>query len=858
VSGREKIVVVDDDEAIRRNFKDMLDDMGYLTVAAADGREALEVFAREQPALVLTDLRMPEHDGIGLISALKELSPDTPVVVVSGAGTTQDAIDAIRQGAWDYVTKPVQEPAVLDLTIKRALERARLLTENRTYQKHLEELVAERTRALVEEQLFHRATVEALPDFFCVIDEHRRFVRMNSRLMKLHGLDPSTVNQGQVFRFIHPDDLPRIEAAYAAALAGKDVEFEAPFAVSSEKLFWCRVVARSMVIDNHRYVVVYGTDVTARRQAEETLAASEQLHRAMTDNISDVIAIMRADGVMTYKSPNITRWFGWQPEDLVGSDGWHTVHPDDMERVQQEFGALLAAGPQATRTVEYRYKCRNDTYRWIELTAANMLSNPAIGGVLMNYHDITERRVAQEALRESDARARATLNAIPDLMFRLNRDGVFVDYKANIADLYMQTAPTLVGRSYRDIFPEEFADFVERQVRVAFDTGALHAFEYSLPIPGRGERAYEARMMASGADEVTTIVRDITDRKAAEARLQEALAEVTRLRDRLQDENLYLRKEVGVLCGHGAILGQSAPLQLVLGQVEQVAPANSTVLLLGETGTGKELFATAIHERSLRRERPMVRVNCAALSPTLIEGELFGREKGAYTGAQTKQIGRFELATGSTIFLDEIGDLPLEAQVKLLRVLQERQIERLGSPTPIKIDTRVIAATNRDLAAEVSAGRFRQDLYYRLNVFPIVVPPLRARREDIPVLVWAFVDEFGKNMGKSVDSIPEADMSALCQYDWPGNIRELRNIVERSMIVATGSKLHILAPVNLTPSAATPAAGSVSDRETYIKVLKQCGWRIRGEDGAAQALGLKPTTLETRLVKLGIRRPGKS
>ena len=348
---------------------------------------------------------------------------------------------------------------------------------------------------------------------------------------------------------------------------------------------------------------------------------------------------------------------------------------------------------------------------------------------------------------------------------------------------------------------------------------------------------------------------DITERRDHEARLRNALEEVRRLQAQLQQENLYLQQEVKSSQGHGRIVGQSPVIRRVLAQVEQVAPTTSSVLLLGETGTGKELFATAIHEGSPRRDRAMVRVNCAAMPTALIESELFGREKGAYTGALARQIGRFEMADGSTIFLDEISELPPESQAKLLRVLQEKVIERLGSPKPVKVNVRVIAATNRDLAKAVAEGRFREDLYYRLNVFPITAPPLRERREDIPLLVWAFVEEFSKAMGKSVEAIAKASLRALQQYPWPGNVRELRNTIERAMILASGPTLRIDPPgavaIPVSPRLATL---SEVEREHIQRVLESTDGRIRGAGGAAEILGLPPTTLESRMAKLGLRR----
>jgi PAS domain S-box-containing protein len=305
----------------------------------------------------------------------------------------------------------------------------------------------------------------------------------------------------------------------------------------------------------------------------------------------------------------------------------------------------------------------------------------------------------------------------------------------------------------------------------------------------------------------------------------------------------------------GVVVGQSQAVQRVLDQVRQVAATDSTVLLLGETGTGKELFATQIHEQSARGGKPMVRVNCSAIPSTLMESELFGREKGAFTGALARQIGRFELAERSTIFLDEVGELQPEVQIKLLRVLEERQIERLGSPRAIPVNVRIIAATNRNLEQRIVDGSFREDLFYRLNVFPIEVPPLRQRVEDIPLLVWRFVDEFARTLGKRIDAIPRENMAALQRYAWPGNIRELRNIVERAMILASGPRLTISLPA--PPGGAARRSQKLVDVEKdHIRsVLESTGWRIRGASGAADRLGLRPTTLETRMAKLGLKRP---
>ncbi len=348
-------------------------------------------------------------------------------------------------------------------------------------------------------------------------------------------------------------------------------------------------------------------------------------------------------------------------------------------------------------------------------------------------------------------------------------------------------------------------------------------------------------------------------RSRREAELGAAHAEILRLKERLEAENSYLRQSVRA-SPRRVLTSHSPVFNAVLEEITQVAPTGSTVLLLGETGTGKEILADYIHAMSGRKSRQMVKISCAALPASLIEAELFGREKGAYTGALGRQSGRFEIADGSTIFLDEVGELPLELQPKLLRVLQDGSFERLGSGHTTKVDVRVIAATNRDLSRAVGEGSFREDLFYRLNVFPVALPPLRERRADIPLLAWEFVKEFCEAMGKPIERIADDSMAALQAYAWPGNIRELRNVIERAMILARSPTLHVALGRSPLPATATVPNGTLEDAErTHItKMLERVGWRVRGPGGAADLLGMKPTTLESRMKKLGVRRPGSN
>jgi formate hydrogenlyase transcriptional activator len=354
---------------------------------------------------------------------------------------------------------------------------------------------------------------------------------------------------------------------------------------------------------------------------------------------------------------------------------------------------------------------------------------------------------------------------------------------------------------------------------------------------------------------VAHMVVGVLARKHTDQQLRAALAQVGELRERLERENSYLREHARSVAGNVQIVGHGPAIQRVLSLVGQVAPTDAPVLVIGETGTGKELVAEAIHARSARRDRTMVKLNCAALPATLVEAELFGREKGAYTGALTRQMGRFELANGSTLLLDEVSELPLELQAKLLRVLQSGEFERLGNPRTISVDVRIIAATNRDLEQAVAEGRFRADLYFRLAVFPIAVPPLRERPEDIPPLVRSMVDQIARRMGRRIDSVAESSLEQLQRYSWPGNIRELRNVVERAVILADGQGLEIELPERHAKSTTTSFTLEDVERSHILRVLELTGWRVRGANGAGALLGLPPTTLETRMAKLGIRRP---
>ena len=372
----------------------------------------------------------------------------------------------------------------------------------------------------------------------------------------------------------------------------------------------------------------------------------------------------------------------------------------------------------------------------------------------------------------------------------------------------------------------------------------------------REDRQREMEELVAARTVELNIAREEAEKSKQAA--EDDLAEIKTLKHLLEAERAYLQEEIKLACNHEKIIGQSQGLKYVLYKVEQIAGSNTTVLVLGETGTGKELVARAIHSLSLRKNRALVKVNCAPQPANLIESELFGHEKGSFTGSMTRHLGRFEVANGATLFLDEIGELPLELQAKLLRVIQDGEFERVGSSHTIKVDTRIIAATNRNLEEEVRTGRFREDLWYRLNIFPITVPPLRERLDDIPQLVQHYVDKISKRMGKSIEYIPVTVMAALQAYHWPGNIRELENVLERAVINSTGPKLRLVdelkRPDRGDQTTSTQTMEAV-EREHITRILEQTGWKVGGKDSAAEILGLERSTLRARMRKLNIQKP---
>jgi PAS domain S-box-containing protein len=469
-----------------------------------------------------------------------------------------------------------------------------------------------------------------------------------------------------------------------------------------------------------------------------------------------------------------------------------------------------------------------------------------------------QRREAEISLRRTNERLDIAAASADAGLWELNLESGFIwaTDKAKEHFGFDSDVVLTLSRLLEEIHPDDRAQVLAK-VEEARHTREELVVEYRVRLRDGALRWLVSRGRthwddSRNADFLFGATVDVTRSKELELQLQAQILETERLSQQLLRENIYLRSEAGGMAQQGEILGSSEAMRMVMTQISQVARTGSTVLLQGETGTGKGLVAQTIHRLSDRGKRIMVKVNCAALPGPLVESELFGREKGAYTGALSRQSGRFELADGSTLFLDEIAEMSLETQAKLLRVLQDSEFERLGSSKTTKVDVRIIAASNKDLAKEVEAGRFRGDLYYRLSIFPIYVPPLRERPEDIPQLVWEFIKEFGERMGKQIRRIAQKDMQLLMGYSWPGNIRELRNVIEHSLIISPG---EVLVLQRLTSSSETlDAAASLEDveRRHIQAVLKATQGRIKGPGGAAERLAINSSTLYSRMRKLGI------
>jgi formate hydrogenlyase transcriptional activator len=687
------------------------------------------------------------------------------------------------------------------------------------------------------------------------------------------GLPPDAVPpKVGIPEFVHPEDAPRVEAARQRMLdpAGDGTSLDEHRIVRPDgSVRWVQFRARARFEGNgaaRRAVRISGTilDITERKEVEETLRQRNAYIETVLERAPIGFAVHTIDdGVGRFVSARYEEIYGCARGTILSHQTFFDAvwprHPELRDEIRARVVADMTSGDASRmRWDNVPVPLASGETRFI--SAMNI---PILDQNLMvsTVQDVTDQVRAAERLRESELRFRQVAESVADFIWEVDAQGLYTYTSPSVERILGYTPDELVGKRH---FYELFAPDVREKLTAA----ALEAFAARRPFRGfvnanLSKAGAVVYLETSGVPLLDAAGNlrgyrgadsDISDRKRAEELLRRSYVQIEAQKGRLQAERDYLER-TGALGHTFGIVGESRAIRETLAQVEQVAPTGASVLIMGETGTGKERLAQAVHDLSPRRNRLMVTVNCAALPPTLIESELFGHEKGAYTSAVTAQAGRFELADGSTLFLDEVAELPPELQAKLLRVLEEGQFERLGSSRTRKVDVRLVAATNRDLLTEVREGRFRQDLYYRLNVFPIRVAPLRERREDIPLLVRRFADDFGRAMGKTIEAIPQGTMDALQQLPWPGNVRELRNLIERAVILSTGPVLTVSLPVDGGAAAEDgPLTLEEVERRHLIEILTRTGWHISGDSGAAALLGVKRTTLQSKLKKLGIAR----
>jgi formate hydrogenlyase transcriptional activator len=824
---------------------------------------------------------------------------DTYLKQIERAGEARGLLTVMTRSGerrvWEYhnTLRTEGEPVVRGI--------AHDVTEQRETEKRLRE-VSERLLSRVREgestirelKLF-RTLVDQCNDAMEVVDpETLRFLDVNEKACSALGYSREELLSLRVF-----DINPAVTEASAAKII-EELRKSGSFVMESlhrrrdGSTFPVEISMRWVQIERD-YVVAVARDVTERKRAEEALRDAKEFSENLIRTANVIVLGLDAGGNVTLLNEAAEEITGYTFSELKGKNWSILVPRNRFPPVWEEFDRLMdgTAGP----TFENPIITKAGEERYIAWRNSHVKVNGRIVATISFGNDITKRRRAEEELRRSEESYRMFVAQSSEGIFREEMDApVSIDLPEDelvhhiLHDSYMAecndalaamygfaSAQELVGKRLTEMLVVDDPRNIEltrEYIRSGFRV--LDRESHEVDIDGN-PKVFANSMIGTVENGMLVrnwgIQRDVTEkvkleegrRKAEEAlrenvaRLQRVTEELRLAKEKLSEEKLYLEEAIDTELGFGEIIGSSSALKGVMAKVAKVAPSDATVLLLGETGTGKELVARALHGKSLREGNSFIKLNCAAIPSGLLESELFGHEKGAFTGAVARKLGRLELADRGTLFLDEIGEIPLSLQPKLLRVLQDQEFERLGGTQTLKVNFRLLAATNRDLLQSVKAHEFRSDLYYRLNVFPILIPPLRERREDIRPLVENFVRKFAVQTKKSITSIPSKAMETLVRWDWPGNIRELENFMERSVILTPGSVLQ--APLSELEGAVDKSNGGSTDnlrdkeRERFLRVLRDCHGRLGGPDGAAARLGLKRTTLQSKLDLLGIK-PG--
>ena len=740
---------------------------------------------------------------------------------------------------------------------------------------------------------------EVSPDAIFVTDSDGVIRAANPRAVELFG-HTETELIGQPIEFLvplrfrarHPSHRENFEAHPLARQMGAGLNLCGLRKDLSE--FPVDILLKPIETPSGRVTISFVRDVTEQKAALEESRRLDQQLRSIVEGVRDhAIYLLDAEGFVTTWNPGAERIKGYSSDEILGLHFSRFFTQPDIDHGRP--AELLRMAAEHGRIEEEAWRIRKDGSRfWADVVISCIRDSAgAIAGYVKVTRDFTDRKRADEAvmlqlsgalLEELDVRRflqvisasihevvphdAATLSIFDPasqtivVKFLQGRDA-----ETNMVDLRIAVAGSPAEQAMRTRSPVivpriEGSHFAPESFRHLTQLGMKSGITVPLILAGEaiGSIAVTSRIESSFGQREAEMLVQVARRVAPAVSNAEVFRETAELRDRLHQEKQYLEEEINLENHFDEIVGGSAGLKYVLKQIETVAPTTATVLIQGETGTGKELLARAIHRLSPRKDSTFIKLNCAAIPAGLVESELFGHEKGAFTGAIARKVGRLELANGGTLFLDEVGELPMDLQPKLLRALQEREIERIGGTRPILVDVRLIAATNRDLAQMVAEKQFRSDLYYRLKVFPVFAPPLRERVADIPVLVRHFVETHSRRMGKVIETIPEATMRAFTRWPWPGNIRELENFLERAVILTRGPVLY--APLaELEMAESSPAAMETesptleaAEREHILRVLREARGQIGGDDGAAARLGLKRTTLNSKLKKLGIER----
>ncbi len=794
--------------------------------------------------LILADYTLPSFDGMSALKIAQKNWPLLPFIFVSGTLGEEVAIEALKFGATDYVFKT--RLSRIGPSVKRALREA---------EERAELSRAEEARKRSEAYLAEAQKLSHTGSFGWNITSGE--IYWSRETFRIFEYEPGArITVEKIVQRTHPEDKANVQQLIDRVSSERRAfDFEHRLLMPDGLVKYVRIVGHPSKSESGSFEFVGAiTDITERKLRESLLKESEQRFRAIFSEAGTGISLVDLEpGVQIRSNRALQTMLGCSREELSHFETYDELTFEEERERDATLFRQLCEGKRDTFRQEKHFILRSGKSVWANVIFTLLRDSKGRPKYVIAMHeDITERKQAEERVRQDERELRQLVDFVPHAIGTLDTEGRLCHINRAGMEYFGMTLEEVVkSADHRDgMYHREDLGAVREVLRRAISQGSPGEVEARLR---RHDGQYRWNLIRYEPfhDEYGQVIRwygtgtDIEDRKQTEQRMRE--------------ENIALREEIDKASMFEEIVGTSDALKAVLVQVSKVAPTDSTVLITGETGTGKELIARAIHKRSQRSARAFVGVNCAAIPPSLLASELFGHEKGAFTGATQRRLGRFELADGGTIFLDEIGDLPLDTQLALLRVLQERQFERVGGVRSISVDVRVITATNRDLEAAMADGEFRSDLFYRLNVFPIDMPPLRARRDDIPLLVEYFIDRFANNAGKGIRHISKKTLDLMQSYSWPGNIRELQNVVERSMIVSEGDTFSVderwlsSEPVQAeSNSRHLLKIGADQEKEMIENALAETRGRIAGPLGAAAKLGIPASTLDSKIKTMNI------